>query len=101
VGLLTAVDAALTLGLGAALWFLVFLLIPIVIGEIVVAMKLVAGKAQWYYAVPLIVLLDYAIGVPFLDGILAPLAQAYLLVNTALLVVWILGLASSLRRTQT
>jgi hypothetical protein len=94
------VDAALTLGLGAALWFLVFLLIPIVVGEAYVALKLVAGKAQWYYAVPVVVLFDYAIGVLFLEGILSPLAQAYLLVNTALLVVWILGLVSTLKRAR-
>jgi fumarate reductase subunit C len=96
VGFLVAIDAALTLGLGAALWFLVFLAIPIVMAEMLVGVRLLAHKQRWYGAVPVVVVTDYGIGLLFTNGIAAPLAIAYLAVNTVLLMVWLLGLCMQL-----
>ena len=92
VGLLVAIDAALTLGLGAALWFLAFLVIPVVIAEMLVGVKIVAGKDHWDGLVPVVVVVDYGLGLLLITGILAPLAIASLAVTSLLLATWLVGL---------
>jgi hypothetical protein len=92
-GVLVATTGALTLGLGAALWFLLFLWVPIAAAEVLVGLRLFASKSRWYGWIWVIALTNVVIGVTFLNGFMAPVAFAYLTINVCLIAVWLVGLA--------